>query len=69
MCIRRREAEGKPLRLICLPAQLDYFLGDCPAGSWAPSSVQECLPLPARQLAHRPRRCRKWDGDPSGPGL
>ena len=51
--MHQRGGRGKPLRLICLPAQLDYFLsGQPPAGSAPPpQGVQECLP-PARQLAH-----------------
>ena len=65
--VHQKGGRGKPLRLICLPAQLDYFLGDC---RLALGSLQCPGVPPARPpaCAHR-RRCRKWDGDPSGPGL
>ena len=65
--VHQRGCRGKPLRLICLPAQLDYFLGDC---SLALGSLR-CPGMPPSRPpagAHR-RRCRKRDGDPSGSGI
>ena len=67
--MHQRGGRGKPLRLICLPAQLDYFLsGQPPAGSAPPPRCPGMPPSCPPACAYH-RRCHKRDGDPPGLGL
>lgn len=65
--VHQKGGRGKPLRLICLPAQLDYFLGDC---RLALGSLQcpEQAP-PAVSLRTPPEMRRNGMETPLGLGL
>ena len=67
--MHQRGGRGKPLRLICLPAQLDYFLsGQPPAGSAPPPKVSRNASLLPASL-RIPPEVPQTGWRPSGPGF